>query len=424
MRIALIFPRSTFLIDPLVFPPLGLWYLAAQLEALGHECDFRDLTLDPFPADGDYDQVWISATSPQMHEVRRLGEIVRGWQKTATVFGGAAPWANSDECARLPFNLIVAGESDHPRTVETIVGRARTAKQDLYQPAITPGPLDWVLPPVRRWDGQYHAMLYDREGRAHRTTTLFTSRGCPMACAFCESGRNGVIWDRFVRYEPIPIVEAQIREAVERGHTGLMYYDDILPLNKPRMLSLLEVIKKYGVVWRCFLRTDVVSHQGGLDYLRQMAEGGLVEVLAGVESADNRIKANVHKGTTIEQDTQVLRWCKQLGIKFKASFILGLPGEDADSLARTRDWILTERPDRVDVNALIPFPGTPLTRAQDYMGVEYDVKWEEQLPEEFWFKGARDKSNVIVSTRALSREQIAAFRDSLMADIEATGIPY
>lgn len=436
MNICLVFPKSTFLIDPLVYPPLGLWYLAAQLEAQGHHCDFRDLTCDAFPEDGEYDQVWVSATSSQMHEVRKLNGIIEGWRKTRTVFGGAAPWARPDLPGVSNFDLVVAGESDHPSTVDQIVSHAAAGlvwtekagpdeyKKVAYSPAITPGELDWVLPPIRRWDDKYHAYLEDHNGTKHRTATLFTSRGCPMACAFCESGRNGVIWDRFVRYEPLATVEAQIREAVERGHTGIMFYDDILPLNKPRTLELMEVLKKYGVLWRCFLRTDVISKQGGYDYLAELSASGLVEVLAGVESADNRIKAAVHKGTTIEQDTQVLTWCKALGIKFKASFILGLPSEDWDSLVRTRDWILQNRPDRVDVNTLIPFPGTPMTRAEDYMGVKFDVKWEEELPEEFWYKGPRDDATALVSTSSLTAKEIKDFHNSLIKEIEAAGIPY
>ena len=209
-----------------------------------------------------------------------------------------------------------------------------------------------------------------------------------------------------------------------------MFYDDILPLNKPRTLAIMELMNKYNLIWRCFLRTDVISHQGGFEYLRQLSEAGLVEVLAGVESADNCIKANIHKGTTIEQDTQVLRWCKQLGIKFKASVILGLPGESWESMNRTREWILTERPDRIDICTLIPFPGTPLTNigngggGQNFEGVKFDVNWEEELPEEFWYKGPRDKSNVLVSTSHLSAIEIGNFRDKLIAEIEAEGIPY
>src|SRR3990167_9868001 len=126
--ICLVFPKSTFLIDPLVYPPLGLWYLGAQLEAQGHTTDFRDLTTDEFPVDGEYDQVWISATSPQMHEVRKLAELARDWEKSAVVLGGAAPWTNPDSCRELGFDVVVSGESDHPQTVSRIVsGAARRA---------------------------------------------------------------------------------------------------------------------------------------------------------------------------------------------------------------------------------------------------------------------------------------------------------
>jgi len=249
---------------------------------------------------------------------------------------------------------------------------------------------------------------------------MFTSRGCPMACAFCESGRNGVIWDRFVRYESLELVEQQLREIYELGFTGVMFYDDILPLNKPRMLSILDMLKKYHFIWRCFIRTDVIAKQGGFEYLKQMRDAGLVEVLAGVESADNQIKDNIWKGTTIEQDTQALQWCKELGIKFKASFILGLPGEDKESMKATRQWILQQKPDRADVNILIPFPGTPITAH----AAQFDLYWTEDVPEEYWFKGPRDESNALVGTSSLEPIQIEEFRNALISEMESEGIPY
>lgn len=409
----------------MTMPPLGLWYLAAQLEAQGHTTDFRALDVHALPEDGEFDQLWLSATSPQMHEVRKIGQAVKGWTKTATVFGGAASWARPEACEDIGFDLVVSGEADNPQTVGQIVQLAAPAQfTKMLKPPITFGPLNWVLPPIRRWDNLYHFHLKDRDGNSHRTTTLFTSRGCPQSCAFCESGRNGVIWDRVVRYEPVSTVDAQLRTAMDNGHTGIQFYDDILPLNKKRTQEILKLMKQYNLTWRCFIRTDIIEKQGGFDYLREMAESGLVEVLAGVETADNRIKKNIHKGTTIEQDTQALEWCKQLGIKFKASFILGLPSEDWESLERTREWILTHKPDRADVNALIPMPGTPITRTHDYMGNEYDVQWDEELPEEWFYKGAKRSASVLVSTKALTSGDIAEFRAKLIAEMDTAGIPY
>src|SRR4030067_401968 len=67
-------------------------------------------------------------------------------------------------------------------------------------------------------------------------------------------------------------------------------------------------------------------------------------IFVGVESADNQIKENIHKGTTIEQDTAVLEWCKELGVRCKMSFILGLPGESLESMQNPRDWIFKNSP--------------------------------------------------------------------------------
>ena len=152
MEIALVFPKSTFLVDPMTWPPLGLWYLAAQLEAHGHKTDFFDLSVDELPDDGQFDQLWVSATAPQMAEVKRIAEITKDWTKTKTVLGGAVAWANPKSCIDIPFDIIVAGEADRPDVVQAIV--KRTALSSITNKILcssTSKTLDWVLPPVRRW---------------------------------------------------------------------------------------------------------------------------------------------------------------------------------------------------------------------------------------------------------------------------------
>lgn len=240
-----------------------------------------------------------------------------------------------------------------------------------------------------------------------------------MSCAFCESGRHGVIWDSMVRYEPLFIVEWQIKESAELGFQGLAYYDDIFILNKQRTRELLKLHRKYGMVFRCFLRSDILIKHGGKEYLKELQDGGLIEIFVGVESADNQIKNNIHKGTTIEQDTLVLQWCRELGIVCKMSFILGLPGESLESMEKTADWIFKNKPDRVQVDRLIPFPGTPLTdHAEDY-----DLTYETQPDEEFFFKGRMDlDSHSFVSTSNLSVDEIDQFWFALNLDLKLQGL--
>jgi len=313
---------------------------------------------------------------------------------------------------------VVAGEADHPDTVRAIVEQAEMRLDQRIMHVPISKTLDWVLPPIRRWARRYNAQMVDRNGEPRQMTSLFTSRGCPMECAFCESGRHGVIWDRLTRYEPVPIVEQQIRESVQMGFDGLAYYDDIFILNRRRTAELLELHKIYEVVFRCFLRSDILSKHGGRDYLQAMVDGGLIEVFVGVESADNQIKRNITKGTTIEQDTDVLRWCKELGVTCKMSFILGLPGETRESMERTRAWILKNRPQRVQVDRLIPFPGTPLTDHPE----GFDLTYETRPDEDWFFRGRQGAGQSFVSTSGLSTNEIDEFWKALEEELHNEGL--
>lgn len=406
MKIALVMPKSTFLEYPMVMQPLGLFYLASRLESLGHKTEFFDLNVDKFPEDR-YDEIWVSATSPQMKEIKDIGSILFTY-KSKSVLGGASVWANPKACAGIGYDLIVGGEADSPNGIKQILDTRLG-----YLPIPIEKDLDWVLPPVRRWSKKYSSRLNDVPA-----TTMFTSRGCPMECSFCESGRLGVIWSNRVRYEPLDVVEYQIKQAKKLGFGALLYYDDILPLNKKRTLELMKLHRKYGMIWRCFLRSDIIERHGGYEYLRELRNGGLVEVFVGVESANDTIKDNIHKKTTILQDTAIVEWCKQLNIRCKTSFILGLPGETKETMEETRRWILDNRPDRVQVGRLIPFPGTPLTRNAG----DYDIKVERTIDDDWFYMGSNDFNHSFVSTSHLTVQEIDDFWHDLNKELEELGI--
>lgn len=392
-------------------------YIASRLESLGHTTEFFDLNEDSLPPD-EFDYIFVSATSPQMAEIKRIANDTIHY-KALRVIGGPAAWANPSSCMGLGYNLIVGGEADSPDSMNKILESLEERPHEKYILLPISKTLDWVLPPARRWAHKYHSYLTDLDGAKRPCTTMFNSRGCPLECAFCESGRHGVIWDRLTRYESLEVEEEQLKQCKELGYSAIAFYDDIKPLNKIRMLKELELLKKYDMIWRCFLRSDIINKQGGYDYLKEMRDGGLVEIFVGVESASNQIKDNITKKTTIEQDENVLKWCKELGIRCKMSFIFGLPGETLETMRTTRDWILKHRPDRVQVGRLIPFKGTPLGDHPE----NYDIKYEEQPPDEWFYRGNMDAdSHSFVSTSNLTVKQIDDFWRKLEAELEAEGI--
>jgi hypothetical protein len=89
-------------------------------------------------------------------------------------------------------------------------------------------------------------------------------------------------------------------------------------------------------------------------------------------------------------------------------------------MERTLEWVLKHRPDRVDLNILIPFPGTPIV---DGKGT-YDLYWTKQLPEVWFYKGHEQEINALVGTSALTPSEIKDFHSFAIEQIRQAGIPY
>ena len=423
----------------------------------------------------DCDAYLIGGTSPQTQDIIALGTYLRARGKL--LIGGGPHVSNNagkavgeDDLEKLSavecdsaslgranrqlvqtFHVCVKLEGE--RSVLTALNRLEEGHRCmdrfgrgivLVEPLIPREEMGSSPIPDRTFNHIYNAQLVDDDGNVYRTTTAFTSRGCPERCAFCDSP---ALWGRAVRNTPIGLVKEEFDDIYSRGYRGVYFYDDILPLARERTYQMYDMLAQLGMVSRCNLRTDIISKPSyGYQFLKYLADRGLVDVFAGVESGSNTIKANIHKGTTIEQDTQVLKWCNELGIKFKASVILGLPGETMETMEATRQWILTNRPPKVNVCLFIPFSGIPIvkgvhqarggakdtdTRADAYGSDaihDYDISWalDEAAMEEYFFAGSRKVGGLLALTRtkALSQQQIQDFFDKLVTELDREGIPY
>ncbi len=398
MKIALVWPKSTFLIDPMVYPPLGLWYVWGALKAAGHSVDYFDLDEDALPLDG-YASYWVSGTTPQVDQLRKIGTLLRR-EGLHCVLGGPHAFLQGEEMTPY-YNTVVKGEVFTANRVGPVFNARGFYDIGKYKD------LSQIGLPVRDAAPRYKARL-----RSRLCTTMMTSLGCPYHCAFCSSHD---LWGK-VRYVPMEVVKHDIFQIRMMGYKAVQFYDDILPIRPQRALAIADLLSQQGLIWRCFMRSDLgVRH--GKEFLQDLADRGLVEMLVGVESSSQRIKDNVNKGTTVEQDTVLREWCREVGISYKASIILGLPGETRETMEETRAWLLENKPDRVDVNVLIPMPGTPLYDN----GQEYDCHWTEANPGEKFFKGKPGELECLVETEELSSGEILDFRNALVAEL---AIPY
>jgi radical SAM superfamily enzyme YgiQ (UPF0313 family) len=91
-----------------------------------------------------------------------------------------------------------------------------------------------------------------------------------------------------------------------------------------------------------------------------MKENGLRLLLVGYESGDDQILHNIRKGLRTDIARQFSADCRALGIVIHGTFILGLPGETAQTIQRTIDFAKEINPHTIQVSLAAPYPGTAL----------------------------------------------------------------
>ena len=395
-KIVLINPPSRFLIDDQVFPPLGILYISAYLKKHGLNPKIIDLAGSKDIPEFDADIIGVTSTTPQYPYVQELINELKCERgiNAQYVIGGPHATCSPDSCIeQSKFDTVVVGEGE-----QSMLSIAKN--YPLNVPKISTEFINDIddIPFPDREAIDIHSYKYFIDDEP--ATTIITSRGCPYNCAFCST-----IWGKKVRTHSANYVIDEIKEIQRLGFRGIMFFDDILILNKPRLLKICEYLKKEHLVWRCFVRANVVSRE----VLNIMAESGCKEIGVGIESGSQKILDIINKGTTVEQNKNVIKFAKESGIKVKAFLIVGLPGETKETIIETEKFLEEMQPDDFDITIYCPYPNTPIVN-NPHM---YDIKYNETDLRKAWFKGHPGEYSSSVSTSSLSAEEIEEARDQI-----------
>ncbi|WP_051327801.1 B12-binding domain-containing radical SAM protein [Desulfatirhabdium butyrativorans] len=365
-------------------PPLGLAYLAASLERAGHRVNILDYVVYPYSIDGLKRQIerfspdWVGVTAVTMN-VNKALQIVRDVKSIdphiGTVMGGPhVTFAAEDTLAACPgLDVAAIGEGEHTliRLVESpaqrdawlqIPGIVYRDGERFIRTAPKAGFLDVKLLP----DPARHLLALARYRILHMPITLTTSRGCPFQCIFCV-GRKMV--GAKVRYREPEKVADEIESIAGLGFHQINIADDLFTANEKHCLAICDEIRRRGlqVPWTSFARVDTVS----LKVLENMKAAGCTAVSFGMESANAAILKTCRKGITRQQILDAVQMCAQAGIQAHGSFILGLPGESAETISETLAFgeRLKEMGVSFGFHLLAPFPGTRVREEREAYGI-------------------------------------------------------
>ena len=312
--------------------------------------------------------------------------------KARVAIGGPHAEANPKECLTDGFDVVVTGDGENitADTFETdgVVDLGNELFIDEY-----PIP-DRDLLDVR----SYRYKIAGRDA-----TTLMTAKGCPYACGFCAKIGNRV------RYYSVDRVGQEITDLHDRwGYDALMFFDDTFIVGKERAMQICSTLRRLGMVWRCLVRGDLVVRHGQ-EFVNVMAKSGCVEVAIGVESASDKILKIIHKGESVSVIRTAIEMLRRAGIRVKGLFIVGLPGEDHDSLAKTRQFVEIVPMNDADFTVYQPYRGSPIWENRQ----RYDVIWSDSSLRHRHYKGRSGEYKSSVRTSALTEIDIVKARDDL-----------
>jgi len=412
VKVAILVPPSSFLWNPLTFPPLGPLYLSAYLKKCGHDVvvydynDYKGRFGEKWQKVEQAEIVGITGTTPQFKEmVHFLNWIKKHDYGKGKLFVAGGPHASCDpkSCLQAGFDAVVVGDGEliFDRLIQYKAkggSAAFDASGTFYEPVKD---LD-SLPFPDRDAINIRRYRYQIDGQD--ATSLITMRGCPFQCAFCCHW----LGYRQVRFRSPKYVVEEIKLLQEKyGYNGFMVWDDEFNLSRERTLKLCQEFEPLNIKFRCFIRADLFD----MKMAKVMKEAGCVEVGCGVESGSQRILNIIGKKTTVEQNTEARNICRMLGIRFKAFMIIGLPGEDERSVEETGDWLRKNEPDDFDITINTPFPGSP----QWEHPLRYNIIFNKEAMRKSLYKDSYYKGppKSLVATRDLSAERIVQLRDEI-----------
>jgi hopanoid biosynthesis associated radical SAM protein HpnJ len=191
----------------------------------------------------------------------------------------------------------------------------------------------------------------------HPYLSLYTGRGCRSRCTFC-------LWPQTVgghRYRTRSVEHvlgemARVRELFP-AVKEVFFDDDTFTDDRRRAEEIARGMGKLGLTWSCNAKAQVPY-----DTLKIMRENGLRLLLVGYESGNQQILINIKKGVRVERARQFTKDCRDLGITIHGTFIVGLPGETAETIQETIRFAKEINPHSLQVSIAAPYPGTALYR--------------------------------------------------------------
>ncbi len=367
--------------------------------------------------------VGLYITAENLPIVRNIHRFIKNYGVT-TILGGPETVALGEcEIREIGCDFVIDGEGELPLkalmdfllrgegALGTIEGLRYIDQDGRYVAELPPGKVIQDLDTIGFIEMDD---VLNPEYRFMIERNILTGRGCPFHCAFCyEGSQRGK-----VRNRSIENVFAEIDHFLD-VNPNIMFFmisDDTFTLDPERVRAICDGFAQRKISFSCEAHVQMLDKYP--DMLQYMVSKGLKIIQIGLESGSQKVLNAYGKNTSPEMIRRVVENAKKSGlISMEGNIIIGGAFEDRQTLQESR-WLASEllRIGRgmFVCNSVLysPFPKTQITTCPDRFGMKIDadqVKFTLQ-----------SMNNCVVSTEALTRDEIAQARVSFEDLMEKT----
>jgi anaerobic magnesium-protoporphyrin IX monomethyl ester cyclase len=384
------------------YPPLGLAYLAAELERSGITVRIRDLLVEGatahVPLDGALVRIGLDDAAIRAVLLESRPDIV-GIANTFTAFGedalhlarlvrqvlpqaliamgGAqATVVGPGIFGEAPVDVVVRGEGEFVfRDLVRLVraGRPEEARQLVgtiwnTPPGVTDngygGPImdldslplpAYHLLPMEKYLWQKHAnfAVSKRWPIGH----MITTRGCLYNCIFCSTTK---LYKKFRPRSVGNILEEMLLLKNRYGVREYHFHDDSFFSDPKRVRILCERILEHGLDIRWQVSQGINSVRLDEDMLELMHRSGMYRVGFPIESGDPAVLKFIRKPVRLEKIQRLVKKCNELGIYTFGCFMIGFPEETLEQIEHTVTFMLDSGLDYAKISIVQPLAGSDL----------------------------------------------------------------
>lgn len=338
------------------FPPKGLMYIAAYLRNAGADVSILDTK-----------QMQYERPSLLRRSIKEIREVVKLKVKkqepeligitsatisyipatqiakaskeaspsSKVVIGGVHVTFTAHETLKeCPWvDIVVRGEGERPM-LELAEGKTLSKIEGISyrnNGKIVDNPIGEPLPP-----DEIPMPAYDMlDMTKYAYVVLMCTRGCPHECSFCELP---FIHGRKIRCRSAKKISEELELALSLNpNLEIRYEDEFMGLQMERTSEILDVVKSKNISqFRAATRPDGLNKE----ILKKLKAAGCTNLYVGMESGSDEVLRFNKRGITVSKIIEIAEMCEKNEMLFHSGFILGLPGENKDTLQQTLEVAL------------------------------------------------------------------------------------